>query len=257
MTRVLFSKNIRLLAMVVAAGFLFVAPSFAQGGGDNGRGAGGPQITDAKEAAAFQAYEQAKGDKKIQAGVAFVNSYPKSVAAGRVADQVVSLSYGRKDWSDFDAMTDKALAINPDDVVVLPLAGWVIPRNIKDGDPDTQKKLDKAEGYDKHAIDVISTMAEPATLTDEQFSSLKAAALSEAHSGLGLVYAREQKPEDAIAQFTQVTKPDATDLFMLGASYEMTGKHAEAAAQFQKCSAMSGPLQAPCQQNAADTAKEQ
>jgi hypothetical protein len=260
MNSLLFGRKSKIAAVVALAGVAIVAPTFAQRGGGGAQGGGpggpgrGPSISDPKEAAAYQAYVAAKGDKKIQAGADFVTTYPKSVAAHAVADQVVTMEYQKQDWPAFYAASDKALAIDPDDVGILAITGWVIPRNFKDG--QISPTLDQAEADNKKALDLLTTLPKPATLTDDQFTSMKALAASQAHSGLGLIYAREQKPEDAAANLQQVTSPDSTDIFMLAASLETMGKHAEASEQFKKCSSMPGPLQAPCTQNAADTAKE-
>ena len=226
----------------------------AEGRGQGGRG-GAAQTADPKQVAAFQAFQNAKDDnKKIQTGTDFITKYPKSPVAGDIAEQVVALEYKKQDWSGFYAASDKALAISPDDPRVLGLSSWVIASNFKPG--QTDPSLDKAEQEGKHALDVLATMPKPATMTDEQFATGKALYASQAHSGLGLVYFREQKAQDAAAQLEQVASPDPTDIFALGASYDMMGRHGEANAQFTKCAAMSGPLQAPCQQGASETAKE-
>lgn len=205
---------------------------------------------------AFHAVSARDSKKKIQLGKQFLEKYPASSHTGAVYDQLVKAYYVSQDWDDFFAASDKAIFINPDDLDVLPLVGWVTPRLYKQGDPDGQKKLDKAEGYDKHAIELLATAIKPAALTEVQFADLKSAALSQAHSGLGLIYFQEQKPADAARELQQVTAPDAEDLFFLGASYEVMDKHAEAAEQFQKCSVLPGRLQVPCQQNLADATKE-
>ncbi len=256
-------RNVLSLAALGLASLLVAAPSFAQrggggGGGDQGgggRGQGrGPAITDPKEAAAYQAFLSAKGDGKIKAGTDFITNYPKSIVAQSVAEQVVSLEYQKQDWPAFYAASDKAIAIAPDDAGILSISGWVIARNFKDG--QASPTLDQAEADAKHALDVLPTLPKPAGASDDQFNQEKARIASQAHSALGLIYARQAKASDAAAQLEQVNSPDATDIFMLGASYEQMGKHASAAAQFKKCSAMPGVLQGPCTQNAADTAKE-
>jgi tetratricopeptide (TPR) repeat protein len=216
------------------------------------------QIDPQEEAAykAFHAVSARDSKEKIQLGMEFLEKYPKSSYTGPVYDQLVKAYYVSLDWDDFYASADKAVFINPDDLDVLPLVGWVTPRIYKEGDPDGQKKLDKAERYDKRTIELLAKAIKPATLTEVQFAELKAAALSQAHSGLGLIYFREQKTEDAARELQQVTAPDAEDLFFLGASYELLNKHAEAADEFRKCSALPGQLQVPCQQNLADATKE-
>lgn len=261
-------KTLRLFAMTGAVAILCATPSLAQRGGGGGRGGdqgdggqgpgrGGPVIKDPKELAAYQAFAAAKGDdNKIQTGTDFVTNYPKSIAAPVVAEQVVQLDYKKADWSAYYAACDKFFAIAPDAATSLAQNAWVIARNFKQG--QTSPTLDDAEARAKHALDVLSTMQKPAssTITDDQFNQAKAATASQAHSALGLVYAREGKAPDVIAQLQQVANPDATDIYMLGASLEVTGKHASAAAQFKKCGDMAGVLQTPCQQGYATASKE-
>ena len=260
------------VATVIGAGVILCAtPSLAQRGGGGGQAGGqaaggdqaggsgrgqgrGPQITDPKELAAYQAFAAAKGDKKIQAGNDFVTNYPKSIAAPPVAEQVVQLDYQKQDWPAYYAASDKLFALQPDAASSLAQDAWVIARNFKDG--QTEPTLDEAETRAKHALDVLGTMQKPAALTDDQFTQAKDATASQAHSALGLIYAREGKAADVIPQLEQVKNPDSTDLFMLGASYESTGKHASAAAQFKKCSDMPGVLQTPCQQDYGTASKE-
>ena len=68
---------------------------------------------------------------------------------------------------------DKALALYPDDVTVLTMIGWVIPHVYNPADPDALKNLEKAEKYEKHAIEVIGAMAKPASMTDDQFAAIE------------------------------------------------------------------------------------
>jgi tetratricopeptide (TPR) repeat protein len=270
-----------LSSAVMCAAFLYFAPaSFGQsthmrGGTDqdqqqgvapalNGPDANGkqpgqrPQIDPLEDAAykAFHAVSARDSKKKIELGKQFLEKYPKSSYTGAVYDQLVKAYYVSLDWDDFFAAADKAIAINPNDLDVLPLVGWVTPRIYKATSPDGQKKLDQAESYNKHAIDLLATTLKPDALTEVQFAELKSAALSQSHSGLGLIYFQEQKPEDAAKELQQVTAPDVEDLFFLGASYEIMNRHAEAADEFRKCSALPGQLQVPCQQNLADATKE-
>ena len=75
-------------------------------------------------------------------------------------NQVVSAYYVKQDWNDLYASADKAVAKDPDDVDVLTVVGWMIPHLYNKDDPDADKKLDKAENYEKHAIDVIRDPSE-------------------------------------------------------------------------------------------------
>jgi tetratricopeptide (TPR) repeat protein len=199
-------------------------------------------------------------DKKIQLGTAFLAAYPTSRHNEAVYNELLHAYYSKQDWDNFYSVGDKVVAIDPDDVDALAMVGWVIPHTFKSSDPDGQLKLAKAETYDKHVIDLMGTMVKPATLTDDQFASMKSDALEQAHSGLGLVYFREQNAPEAVAQLQLATatsaSPDPADLYVLGIELLQTNQAAQAADAFQKCAALPGALQDRCKQN-ADQAKKQ
>jgi tetratricopeptide (TPR) repeat protein len=254
-----FGREALVLTVLCSAMLPSAAASRGQQANATGQQPGQVPQIDAQEDAAYKAFHAVNArdsKKKIQLGKQFLEKYPKSAYTGVVYDQMVKAYYLAQDWDNFFASADKAIAINPNDLDVLPLVGWVVPRNYKEGEPDGQKKLDQAETYDKTSIQILATMVKPASLTEDQFAELKSSDLSQAHSGLGLVYFREQKPDDAAKELQLVTTPDATDWFILGASYEMQDKHADAADAFKKCSALPGALQGTCQKNADDATKE-
>jgi tetratricopeptide (TPR) repeat protein len=221
-----------------------------------------PQLNPAEEAdykAYYDAGPQAT-DTRIQLGNDFIQKYPTSRYVESVYSGLVQAYYAKQDWKNFYADADKALALNADDVGVLTIVGWVIPHNFNPSDPDAQANLDKAERYEKRAIEVLGAMAKPANLTDDQFATSKAAGLSEAHSALGLVYFRKQEPADSASELQQATQaaasPDQTDYFVLGIDLNNLKRFPEAVDAFNRCSQIMGSLQDRCKQY-ADNAKKQ
>jgi len=221
-----------------------------------------PVKVDPKEEAAYKAFfntPQQDVEKKIQLGQDFVQRYPSSVYAEAVHSAVAKAYYTKQDWKDFFSESDKALALNHDDVDMLTMVGWVIPHTVTESEPDADAQLDKAEADEKHAVDIIGTMPKPATMTDDQFAALKTAKLAEAHSGLGLTYFRRHDYDKSAKELQQATEgnpnPDPLDLFALGASLQNSGHYNDASDAFNRCAQMAGSLQAPCKQN-ADNAKK-
>jgi tetratricopeptide (TPR) repeat protein len=218
---------------------------------------------DPQEEAAYKAFFDAgpqAPDTRIQLGTDFVQKYPTSHYEESVYSGLVQAYYAKQDWKNFYAAADKALALNADDVGVLTIVGWVIPHVYNPDDPDAQKNLDKAESYEKHAIELLGAMPKPAGLTDDQFSQAKALGLSQAHSGLGLIYFRRQRLEDSVSELQQATQasasPDQTDYYVLGIDLQTLKRYPEAADAFNRCSQITGGLQDRCKQN-ADTARKQ
>jgi len=209
---------------------------------------------------AFYATDQKDADTRIKLGEAFVQKYPMSHYNESVYAALTRAYYAKQDWKNFYASGDKALALNPDDPSVLVIIGWVIPHTLDKDNPNASADLDKAEKYEKHAIEVIGTMAKPATMADDQFAQSKAMLLSQAHSGLGLVYFRRQQPEDSAKELQQATQsaptPDPTDLFVLGVDLQNLSRFGEAADAFNQCGQIPSALQDRCKQS-ADAAKKQ
>ena len=218
---------------------------------------------DPAEEAAYKAFFDAgtgAPDNRIQLGNDFLQKYPTSRYDESVYSGLVQAYYQKQDWKNFYADGDKALALYPDDVTVLTIIGWVIPHVFNPEDSDALKNLDKAERYEKHAIEIVGAMPKPASLSDDQFAQSKAAVLSEAHSGLGLVYFRRQQSAESVSELQQATQaaasPDQTDFYVLGLDLQKLNRWPEAAEAFNRCSQIMGGLQDRCKQS-ADAARKQ
>src|SRR5271170_6054106 len=174
------SITARILTFAFAACLAFSSPSHAQsssGKSQQPAGRGGQAAppaapgVDLQEEAAYKAFYDTNpqdADTKIRLGQDFVQKYPSSHYDGAVYTALVQAYYAKQDWVNFYASGDKALAIDPDNVDVLAVVGWVIPHVYNSTDLDAAKKLDKAENYELHAIQVIGALPKPASFTDEQ-----------------------------------------------------------------------------------------
>jgi tetratricopeptide (TPR) repeat protein len=217
---------------------------------------------DAKEQAAYVSFHKVtddQPDKKIKLGDAFLAKYPNDRYSQAVYEEIAQTYYSKKDLKSFYFYSDKGISLFPDDVHLLALTGWVIPRAFDPKDPDADKRLDRAEFYEKHAIDVLSAMSKPEVFTDQQFAQFKAGEKAVALSGLGLIYFRREQYETSAQDLQQATaaeaKPDPTDFFILGADLENTGRWKEAAEAFNRCAQLGGAMQDNCKQQAANAAK--
>jgi tetratricopeptide (TPR) repeat protein len=271
----LFRNAPAVFATVLLLAAILATPSFAQYGGAPAQGQSPSDNKDAKGAQGSAPPQQApklnpkeekdykelnatpdtSADKKIQLGTQFLQKYPTSRYEESVMNQLVTAYYAKQDWNNFYSMADKAVAKDPDDVDVLTVVGWVIPHLYNHDDPDAIKKLDKAEAYEKHAIDVIPTLSKPDNLSDEQFAKAKSDKLAEAHSALGLIYFRVSRFPESVKELqlatTDNSMPDATDLYALGAGLMQLNRNSEAADAFAKCGDIAGGLQDRCKQMAA------
>jgi hypothetical protein len=97
-------------------------------------------------------------------------------------------------------------------------------------------------------------------MTDDQFTKAKDLALSQAHSGLGLIDYRRQ---DFAASITELeageklaTTPDPTDYYVMGIELQALKRSGEAADAFQKCAQIPGGLADRCKQKAEEAKKQ-
>jgi tetratricopeptide (TPR) repeat protein len=220
-----------------------------------------PKVDPAEEAA-YKQFADVKPDdydQQIQVGEDFVKKYPQSRYNVIVYSRLTTAYYSKQQMDKMYAASDKALALNPNNVQVLTLVGWVIPHNFDPNDPDADRRLQKAEVYEKHALEILAALPKPPTLTDEQFATAKAQDAAMAHSGLGLTYFREQKPQDSLNEMQQATsvgQPDPVDLFIEGLDLNGLKRYNDAVQAFDKCAQIAGVMQDRCKEQESKSKAE-
>ncbi len=208
-----------------------------------------------EEDAAYKAFAEVSSmeiDRQIALGEDFLKKYPESRYREALYAILVRDYYQKQQLDKMMDAGEKALELNPDNIAVLPWLAMVPPRVANPNDLDGEQKLQKAESHAKHGIELLTSLAKPADRTEEEFAKSKNEALMMCHSGLGVVYFRRGRYQEAAAEMDQATElvpdPDPTDLYILGLSRLQTKQSAEAAAAFEKCGQIQGSLQARCKQ---------
>jgi tetratricopeptide (TPR) repeat protein len=221
----------------------------------------GPKIDPMEEAAykAFYDLPPTDFDQTIKLGEDFVQKYPNSRYVEAVYSRLTQAYFAKNQVDKMYAAGDKALGLNPDDIDVLSLVGWVIPHSYDPDDPDAQRRLDRAEEYSKHAIELLSTMQKPPEMTDEDFAKIRDSKLAQSYAGLGLVYFRRGNYADSVTELQKATQtdptPDPTDYYVIGINLSQLKRFDDAAQAFDKCSQMEGSLQERCKQGEAQAKK--
>lgn len=217
-----------------------------------------------EEEAAFKAFQEAPvadPAKKNQLGEDFIQKYPQSKYRAAVYQGLVSGYFATNQVPKLLDAGDKELALNPNDAPVLAVVAQTIARSFNGKAPDAQQQLDKAEQYSKRAIEITPTLTKPANLTDDAFVMAKNDTLEMAHGGLGLVYIRKAKFEEAIPELEQSIKADThpqqdpVNYYLLGMANSKTSHYEAAATAFNKCASIESTLQPTCKAG-ADEAKK-
>ena len=221
-----------------------------------------PKANPAEEAdyKTFYALKTSDSDPLIQQGEDFLKKYPGSLYRASVYSRLAMAYFSKRDMDKMYASGEKGLELNPDDVDVLSLLGWVLPHTYNPNELDAEQKLVKAEQYSKHALELLANLPKPEGLTDEAFANTKKFELARGHSGLGLVYFRRGKFEDSIAEMKLATQlnpsPDPVDYYVMGFSLQQLKRPGDAVTAFQKCAEIQSSLQGQCNQNMEEAKKQ-
>jgi len=194
-------------------------------------------------------------DRRMEVGDAFVQKYPDGPFTEPVYSQLTTAAYQKQDFARMETYADHAIALNPDDVTVLVFVGWVIPHSAS----PAPAELDKAEKFERHALELLPTLTKPAGMSDAQLATAKSEYELQAHSALGLVDYRRENFQGAAVELNQATagaaRPDPADFYVLGVSLNRLDRFSDAASAFSHCAAIPGAQQASCKQR-ADSAKD-
>jgi len=208
---------------------------------------------DPREEAEYKSFFKLKTealDHRMEVGDAFVQKYPNGPFTQPVYSQLTTAAYQKQDFARMESYADRALALNPDDVTVLVFVGWVIPHSASPG----AAQLDKAEKFERHALELLPTLAKPDGMSDAQLATAKSEYELQAHSALGLIDYRRQNFQGAAAELNQATagaaRPDPADLYVLGVSLNRLDRFSDAASAFSRCAEIPGGEQSSCQQHA-------
>lgn len=219
-------------------------------------------LDDPKAVEAYNKFHQTSElDKKIKLGNQFLNKYPHSRFDETVYQELAEAYFAKHDLTNFYSTADQGIARFPNEPGLLAVAGTTMARAYNRDDPDAAKKLEKAEDYDKQAVELLKTYKRAPNQTEEQYEAFKTQVAATAHSGLGLIYFRQGNFEDSAKELEQATKDatsvDATDYLVLGADYQNLNQFKDAADAFNHCAQIAtGQIQAGCKQYADQNSKQ-
>jgi tetratricopeptide (TPR) repeat protein len=217
-----------------------------------------------EEEAAYKAIEAVAPtdvNKKIQLSEDFLQKYPQSRYKGVIYQALVSGYFATQQVPKLLDVGDKEIQMNPNDAPVLAVMAQTMARTFNPKAPDAEQTLEKAEQYSKRAIEITPTLPKPANLSDEAFTVAKNDTLGMAHGGLGLVYIRKAKFQEAIPELEQSIKsdtrpdPDPVNYYLLGLANDKTSHFEAAATAFTKCAAIQSSLQPTCKNGAEESKK--
>lgn len=208
---------------------------------------------------AFYDLPSQQGPQIIAQGEALLAKYPSSRYRPSIYSKLIAAYLNAGQVDKLIPAGEKALAENPDNVEVLAIVATVLPRTVNSKSLDVDQKLNQAERYARHVIEITSVMAKPDGMTDDMFAKGKDQYQGMAHTALGLVLYMRGNTAGSVDEFNQATKldpnPDPLAYFLLGDGDRKLSKFADASAAFDACSKSTWVWQDQCKKYADDTKK--
>lgn len=216
-----------------------------------------------KEEKAYKAFfdtPNSQSQAVVDSGESFLKKFPNSAYAGSVYARLASAYEALGDTPKMFDAAHQALQINADNVDVLSLMAYAIPRRINPNDLNSGSQLQEASQDATHGLDLLSKQQKPKDMAQDQFTAAINAEAAECHSGLGLVDYYQHNIPGMVTELEQAVKlnpnPDPSDEFLLGLAYMQAGRPADAETILGKCDAPPSPLADRCK-TALDQAQKQ
>ncbi len=211
-----------------------------------------PPVNEKEEADYKMFFTTPAADSKLltERGEAFLKEFPESRYNETVYSKLANAYLALNQVDKMTVAGEKALELNPNNVDVLALLAYAIPRRADPGQLDFQQKIQKAERYAKQTIEVLNALTKPEQMTEEDFVKAKNQKISLARSGLGVVYFHLRRYPEMVTEMEQVIalsqESDPVDYYLMGIAYQNSKRYSDAATAYEKCAAMPGQMQAEC-----------
>ncbi len=201
--------------------------------------------------------------KRVDAINQFLAKFPEAGLKGFAYANLSALYLSLGDADKSTEFGEKAVELDPDRPDVLAILSQLYARRARPNELDYRAKMQKAETYAKHALELIETIPKPPGLADDQFLKHKETITVMAHSGLGLTYFNNRRYALAVNELKAATEAiyaqvDPVDFYVLGLAYVNTQKYAEGVTALQKAydEAPQGPFKDAVNQQLADAKKK-
>ncbi len=211
-----------------------------------------PKVNPVEEKAYKKFFDTPASDSPtvISEGESFLQKFPDSHYASAVYSRLATAYQATGHENKMMTAAKKAVELNPNNVDMLSLLAYVMPRRVDPNDLGAADELKEAQGYATRALELIPTVPKPAGLTDAQFASDKNGEMALAHSGLGLVDFYQHNIPGMISELEAALKlettPDPADQFLLGFAYVQAGRYNDAVAPLKACSSTPNPVSDRC-----------
>ncbi len=201
--------------------------------------------------------------KRVGAINSFLEKFPQAALKPVAYANLTALYLTLGDTDKSTEYGEKAVELDPDNPQALAILSYLYSRRTRPNELDYRAKMQKAETYAKHTLEMVDTLIKPEGAPEDQFLKQKETYSLMARSSLGIIYFNNGRYSLAVEELKQATEPkyatvDPVDFYVLGRAYVNMQNYAEAVAALQKAfdEAQQGPFKEEVGQRLADAKKK-
>ena len=207
-----------------------------------------PQAKSAEEYQAYKAFLQVPlGPQAEAAGADFVSKFPQSELRSLLYQNLMDRYQATNNADKAIEMGRKAVAIDPDNTVILIMLSDLLAERTTDQDPDHDARYAEAVKYAQHGLDTMNTgVVVPVNTPPEKVAALKQLLSAMAHAAIGFVELNRHNDaaaEEHLKQAAQlnVIQPDPMVYLRLAIAQDHQKKYQDAWQSADKALQLSPP----------------
>jgi tetratricopeptide (TPR) repeat protein len=207
-----------------------------------------PQAKSAEEYQAYKAFLQVPlGPQAEAAGADFVTKFPQSELRSLLYQNLMDRYQATNNADKAIEMGRKAVAIDPDNTVILIMLADLLAERTTDQDVDHDARYAEAIKYAQHGLDTLNTgVVVPVNTPPEKVAALKQLLSAMAHAAIGFVELNRHNDavaEDHLKQAAQlnVIQPDPMVYLRLAIAQDHQKKYQDAWQSANKAVELSPP----------------
>ena len=174
----------------------------------------------------------------LAAAQRFQRAHPRSELRSRVLEHCFEAERALGNRARAIEKGEASLAVNPHNLALRADLAAVLANGAA-----SEHETARAEAHARRALDELNRFHPPRTVALADWRRIDGKVRSAAHSALGMIEFRRDRPAEAIREFELALRflPDAAVFYRLGKLYQITGREEEAASMFRRAIAENEP----------------
>jgi tetratricopeptide (TPR) repeat protein len=175
----------------------------------------------------------------ILAGKQFTRRWPDSALLAEVYRMEMQAYAQLNDSNSAIEAGERALQKVPGNIDVLAELAYLLADSLQDA-----AALARADADARRVLELVDVIRIPRTTSPAQWAKLRSSLEAKAHTALGLVAFKQDRPKDAVAEFEDAARlaPEPSLYYRLGLAYRITGEPAKAIEMLRRAAKTGDPV---------------